>query len=78
MTVTVETGVPVPPLQPSRNVFKRLGVKLPWDSLDVGGSFFMFGGQESDRASIYVAASRRKMKIRTEVSEEGMRVWRTA
>jgi len=79
MTVPVESGVPAPS---SRNLFKRLNVYLPWDGLKVGQSFFIPGAVESDRPAIWMAASRKKIRIRTEMRTEdagkGMRVWRTA
>jgi hypothetical protein len=83
MTVPVESGVPVPPPTPSKNLFKRLNVYLPWDALKrKNDSFFIVGGEEADRSAIWMAASRRGIKIRTEVRVEeagnGMRVWRVS
>jgi hypothetical protein len=79
MTLPVQSSVPVPPL--NKNLFKRLKVYLPWDALGVNDSFFIIGAVEADRPAIWMAASRRKIKIRTEVLVEkqgsGMRVWRT-
>lgn len=79
MTVTVDTGVPAPT---SRNLFKRLNVYLPWDALTgKDKSFFIPGATDDDRSAIWMAASRRGIKIRTEIRVEqagsGMRVWRT-
>ncbi len=78
MTLPVESGVPVPS---SRNLFKRLNVYLPWDGLTkTNDSFFIPGAEEKDRSAIWMAASRRGIKVRTEIRVEdagsGMRVWR--
>lgn len=79
MTVAVESGVPVPS---QRNLFKRLNVYLPWDAMtESGKSFFIPGATEDDRSALWMAASRRGIKIKTELRVEeagrGMRVWRT-
>ena len=79
-TVNNEEGVPVP--LPTKNLLRSLNVYLPWDTLGVNQSFFLPGASVADRKSVWVAASRRGIKIRSEWRTEGqgygLRVWRTA
>jgi hypothetical protein len=81
VTLKIESGVPVPSEHPSRNLFKRLNIYLPWDRLvKSGDSFFIQGGVAEDRQALWMAASRKGIKVRTEVRVEeagsGVRVWR--
>jgi hypothetical protein len=66
---------------PDKNYFKDLNMYLPWDTIEVGGSFFIRGGELRHRKSIYMAASRRGFGVSTsmavEADGEGMRVTRT-
>lgn len=74
--IELQSGVPVPP-PPNKNKLQRLNVVLPWGTMDVEESFFVLGGKDCDRSAVWMAASRRGFKIRTELNAQGMRVWRT-
>lgn len=69
-----------PPKYPAnKNILKSRGMVIPWETLvSEGDWFFVPKGDEKDRATIWMAASRRKIKISTEVSEEGLTVWKRA
>lgn len=72
----IEHGVPVPKVPANKGVLKSHGVKIPWDSMTVGSSFFLINVTQKDRNAIYMAASRRKFKAQTELRVGGLKVWR--
>lgn len=68
---------------PSRNLFVRLNVYLPWDTVKVGESFFIKGATaEQDTAAIRQTATRKGFRVSiretTEADGTGVRVKRTA
>lgn len=77
--VKIDTGVPVPPPPINKGVLQSLNVRIPWDDLTKGKSFFLLGALKRDQSALYTAASRRGLKIRTEFRNEkagnGLRVW---
>jgi hypothetical protein len=77
--VSVDGGVPVPPPPINKGVLQSLNVRIPWEQLSQTDSFFLLGATKKDQAALYTAASRRKLKIRTEFRNElegkGLRVW---
>lgn len=68
---------------PSRNLFVRLNVYLPWDTVKVGESFFLKGASlEQDGSALRQSATRKGFRVvLTETNEadgHGVRVKRTA
>lgn len=68
---------------PSRNLFERLDIYLPWDDLAVGQSFFVPGGSvEKDESALRQAGFRRGYRVSiyntVEAEGAGVRVKRTA
>lgn len=68
---------------PSRNLFVRLNVYLPWDTVQVGQSFFLKGATlEQDESALRQAATRKGFRVALMETDEadghGVRVKRTA
>lgn len=66
---------------PSRNLFVRLNVYLPWDDLEVGQSFFLPGGSvDKDESALRQSGFRRGYRVTiydaTEAEGDGVRVRR--
>lgn len=77
--VKIDAGVPEPPPPINKGVLQELNVRIPWEELSRGQSFFLLGATKKAQSALYTAASRRGLKIRTEFRNEkdgnGLRVW---
>lgn len=71
----IESGVPVP--APERNV-KTRNSKYPWNSMQVGDSFFVADFTTKGFAgTVYSAGKRSGRKFTVRAMDGGVRVWRT-
>jgi len=77
--VEINSGVPVPPPPINKGVLQELNVRIPWEEIQAGQSFFLLGASKKAQSAIHTQASRRKIKVRTEFRVEaegrGLRVW---
>ncbi len=74
MSFTIDKHIPVP----TKRGTVLEGITETLRALSVGDSFLIKGGAQKDRANVYGAATRLRIKVATRVENKtGLRIWRT-